>query len=130
MKIDISGETIELYNLLKFADLTSSGGEGKSVIADVVNNRYRSPVTTPHSPASSIATHGGAVVEGSVEVGGYFVGRDFIQTVTQVVHSDEEAEEAKAVIAHYLYALVSDLVVLKLGEIDMAAREATQRQPL
>jgi ribosome-associated protein len=33
-KVEISGEFIELYKLLKFAGLTSSGGEGKSVIAD------------------------------------------------------------------------------------------------
>lgn len=31
--VEISGEYIELYKLLKFAGLTGSGGEGKSVIA-------------------------------------------------------------------------------------------------
>ncbi|MCG6869905.1 MAG: SUMF1/EgtB/PvdO family nonheme iron enzyme, partial [Gammaproteobacteria bacterium] len=74
-------------------------------------------------------TQGGAVVQGSVEVGGHFIGRDFIQTVTQVVHSNEDPDEAKSVIAHYLYALANDLTGLKLGEIDVAAKE-TSREPL
>ena len=78
---------------------------------------------------TSIATQGGAVVSGSVEAGNHFIGRDFIQTVTQVVHSDEDPEEAKSVIAHYLYALANELSGLKLGEIDVAAKE-TRREPM
>jgi hypothetical protein len=78
---------------------------------------------------TSITTQGGAVALGSVEVGGHFIGRDFIQSVTQVVHSDEDPEEAKSVIAHYLYALSNDLTGLKLGEIDVAAKD-TSREPL
>ncbi len=78
---------------------------------------------------TSIATKGGAAVQGSVEAGGHFIGRDFIQIVAQVVHSGEDPEEAQSVIAHYLYALANDLTGLKLGEINVAAKE-TSREPL
>ena len=47
-----------------------------------------------------------AVVQGSVEAGGHFIGRDYIQILTQVVHEGEDVEEAKSVIAHYLFALM------------------------
>lgn len=76
-----------------------------------------------------VDTQGGAVVQGAVEAGGHFIGRDFIQHVTQIVRAGEDPEEAKSVIALYLHALAADLAGLKLGEIDVAAQE-TNRQPL
>lgn len=49
-------------------------------------------------------TGGGAVVEGAVRTsGGHFIGRDFIQTVTQVVQAGEDEEEAKSVIKSLQY---------------------------
>src|SRR4051794_25020394 len=54
----------------------------------------------------AIATQGGAVVHGSVEVrNGHFIGRDFVEIVTHVTHPGEDPEEAKSVIAMYLHAL-------------------------
>ena len=81
------------------------------------------------STGAAIRTQGGSVVQGSVEVGGHFIGRDFIKVVTEVVHRDEDPEEAQSVIAHYLYALANDLAGLNLGEIDVAAQDAS-REPL
>jgi hypothetical protein len=81
-------------------------------------------------PGTSIATQGGAAIDGAVQVhNGHFIGRDFIEQVTQVVQGGEDPEEAKSVIALYLHALVLDLAGLKLGEIDVAAQDTT-RQPL
>lgn len=69
----------------------------------------------------------GAVIEGAVLThGGHFIGRDYIQYITQVVGSGEE-EEAKSVIAHYLDALARDLSGLKLGEIDDATDRSKQK---
>ncbi|MGH8077552.1 MAG: hypothetical protein ACREPE_09545 [Lysobacter sp.] len=77
----------------------------------------------------TISTQGGAAVHGSVEAGGHFIGRDFIQTVTNVIHAEEDPEEAKSVIALYLHALVTDLAGLKLGEIDTSV-DQTRQTPL
>ena len=76
-----------------------------------------------------IETGGGAAVEGSVEAGGHFIGRDFIQIVTKVTQAGEDPEEAKSVIALYLHALAADLAGLKLGEID-ASPDQTRHTPL
>jgi len=90
----------------------------------------QSDSTGTSDPVTSIATQGGAFIHEGVQVSnGYFIGRDFIQKITQVVAGGEDPEEAKSVIALYLHALVLDLVGLKLGEIDAAAQD-TSRQPL
>jgi len=82
------------------------------------------------SAGAQIATQGGAAVEGSVEVAnGHFIGRDFVQTVTNVIHAGEDPEEAKSVIALYLHALATDLAGLKLGEID-ASTDQSRQTPL
>ncbi len=79
---------------------------------------------------TTIATQGGAVIEGAVEVhNGHFIGRDFIQTITQVIQGGEDPEEAKSVIALYLHALAADLAGLRLGEIDSSVDES-RREPL
>lgn len=78
---------------------------------------------------TNIATQGGAVVSGSVNAGGHFIGRDMIQYVTQIVQRGEDVEEAKSVIALYLHALASDLAGLKLGRID-ASTDQRRREPL
>jgi hypothetical protein len=78
---------------------------------------------------AAIATQGGAMVSGSVTAGGHFIGRDFIQYVTQIIQGGEDPEEAKSVIALYLYALATDLAGLKLGEIDSSI-DQTRREPL
>ena len=73
----------------------------------------------PINTGTTVATEGGAFVDGAVEVrNGHFIGRDFIQYITQVVQGGEDPEEAKSVIALYLHALAADLAGLKLGEID------------
>lgn len=78
----------------------------------------------------AVSTQGGAFVEGAVEVRkGHFIGRDFIPTITNVIQGVEDPEEAKSVIALYLHALAADLAGLRLGEIDVAAKE-TSREPL
>jgi formylglycine-generating enzyme required for sulfatase activity len=82
-----------------------------------------------NQPGTTIETQGGAAVEGSVAVGGHFIGRDFIQIVGQLVQRGEDPGEFQAVIAHYLAALAGDLAGLKLGEIDVAASD-TRREPL
>jgi len=79
---------------------------------------------------TAIATQGGAVVEGSVRVrNGHFIGRDFIEVVTQVVQGGEDRDEAQSVIALYLDALATDLAGLKLGEIDLSG-DQPQRELL
>ncbi|MDQ3773683.1 MAG: hypothetical protein M3461_04575 [Pseudomonadota bacterium] len=78
----------------------------------------------------TIATEGGAVVQGAVQVrNGHFIGRDFVQIVTHVTHAGEDPEGAKSVIALYLHALAADLAGLKLGEIDASA-DQTRQTPL
>jgi formylglycine-generating enzyme required for sulfatase activity len=87
-------------------------------------------VTDTPDTGTSIETQGGAAIEGPVQVrNGHFIGRDFIQQVTQAVQGGEDPEEAKSVIALYLHALALELAGLKLGEIDVAAQD-TSRQPL
>ncbi|MFB1490063.1 MULTISPECIES: SUMF1/EgtB/PvdO family nonheme iron enzyme [unclassified Thiocapsa] len=82
------------------------------------------------SPAPGIATQGGAAIEGSVQVpNGHFIGRDFIQIITQAVQGGEDPAEAQSVIALYLHVLAADLAGLKLGEIDAAAQDPS-REPL
>lgn len=81
------------------------------------------------SAGTTIATEGGAVVQGSVEASGHFIGRDFVQYVTQIVQSGEDPEEAKSIVAAYLQALADDLAGLNLGEIDPSATDP-KRQPL
>ena len=75
-----------------------------------------------------VATQGGAVVGGSVEIGGggHFIGRDFIQFVTQAAGRGDDPEEVKSVIGLYLHALAIDLAGLKLGEIDASTDRAKQ----
>jgi formylglycine-generating enzyme required for sulfatase activity len=85
--------------------------------------------TSGDGAGATIATEGGASIQGSVEAGGHVIGRDFIQYVTQIIHDGDDADEAKSVIALYLYALVADLAGLMLGEIDVSATQ-TKREPL
>ena len=77
----------------------------------------------------TIATQGGAVVQGAIQAGGHFIGRDFVQYVTNATQVGEDPEESKSVIALYLHALVTDLAGLKLGEIDASA-DQTRQTPL
>ncbi len=77
---------------------------------------------------TQINTGGGAAISGPVEVGGHFIGRDFVQIIHQSCRGDDR-DEASEVIAHYVAALASDLAGLSLGEIDVAASE-TKREPL
>ncbi|MGH2745443.1 MAG: NACHT domain-containing protein, partial [Thermoleophilaceae bacterium] len=86
--------------------------------------------TGANTGTQTIATHGGAIVQGAVQVrNGHFIGRDFVQIVTHVTHAGEDPEEAKSVIALYLHALATDLAGLKLGEIDASA-DQTRQTPL
>ena len=74
---------------------------------------------------SMTATHGGAVIQGAVQVdNGHFIERDFVQIITEVTSRGEDPEESKAVIALYLHALAADLAGLRLGEIDASADQA------
>ncbi len=93
--------------------------------ADKIDGDNAGPINT----GTSVSTQGGAAVQGAVDCGGHFIGRDFIQYITRVVHAGEDAEEARSVIAHYLYALANDLAGLRLGEIDVAAKD-TIKEPL
>ena len=80
--------------------------------------------------STKIETQGGAVIEGSVRVrNGRFIGRDFVQYVTQIIQGGEDPEEANSVIALYLHALATDLAGVRLGEID-ASVDQTRRDPL
>jgi formylglycine-generating enzyme required for sulfatase activity len=79
---------------------------------------------------TTIETQGGAAIDGGVRTqGGHFIGRDFVQTITNITHSGDDGDEVKSVIALYLHALVVDLSGLKLGEID-ASVDQTQHSPL
>jgi hypothetical protein len=78
---------------------------------------------------TNIATQGGAVIASSVNAGGHFIGRDFVQYVTQITQSGEDPEDAKSVIALYLHALTTELAGLKLSSID-ASIDQTRREPL
>jgi formylglycine-generating enzyme required for sulfatase activity len=84
---------------------------------------------TVNTGMQTIATQGGAVVQGAIQAGGHFIGRDFVQYVTNATQVDEDPEDAKSVIALYLHALVTDLAGLKLGEIDTSA-DQTRQTPL
>ena len=103
------------------------GGDALGQSAVNVEGDNAGPINT--GTQTNIATQGGAAVQGSVEVGGHFIGRDFIQVITQVVHAGEDPDEVRSVIAHYLDALAAELAGLKLGEIDVSAQE-TKREPL
>ncbi len=79
---------------------------------------------------TAVETQGGAFINGAVQVrDGHFIGRDFVQYITQIIQGGEDPEEAKSVIALYLYALATDLVGVKLGEIDSSV-DQTRREPL
>ena len=57
-----------------------------------------------------IVTQGGAAVAGSVDVrSGHFIGRDFVQHITQVMQAGDDPAEVQSVIAHYLHTLAIDL---------------------
>lgn len=74
-----------------------------------------------------IDTGGGAYVGGRVQTGGGdFIGRDFIQYVTQITRASDDAKEVESVIALYLRALASDLAGLRLGEIDTVTDPSKQ----
>ena len=75
------------------------------------------------NPTETVKTQGGATVQGNVEAGGHFIGRDFVQIITQ---TSEDPEEAKSIIALYLSVLSADLAGLKLGEIDTSTNQAKQ----
>jgi formylglycine-generating enzyme required for sulfatase activity len=80
--------------------------------------------------SKKIETQGGAVIESGVRVrDGHFIGRDFVQSVTQIIQGSEDPEEAKSVIALYLHALATDLASVRLGEIDSSVDQA-RRDPL
>ena len=86
--------------------------------------------SSPINTGTAVATEGGAFVDGAVAVrNGHFIGRDLVQYITQIIQGGEDPEEAKAVIALYLHALVADLAGLKLGEIDSSIDQA-RREPL
>ena len=61
-----------------------------------------------------------------IDTGGHFIGRDFVQYVTNATQVGEDPEESKSVIALYLHALVTDLAGLKLAEIDTSADQMRQ----
>lgn len=84
---------------------------------------------TVNTGMQTIATQGGAVVQGAIQAGGHFIGRDFVQYVTNATQVGEDPEESKSVVALYLHALVTDLAGLKLGEIDTPA-DQTRQTPL
>ena len=83
------------------------------------------------TPASQdVNTQGGTAIEGGVQTqGGYFIGRDYVQIVHQLVQHGEEREEALSVVGHYLEVLANDLAGLKLGEIDNTV-DQTKNTPL
>lgn len=90
-----------------------------------------SPASAMQAPASThISTHGGGAFEAAVTVtNGHVIGRDFVQIVQQSIASNDDAEEAKSVIALYLHALAADLAGLKLGEID-GSTDPSRQTPL
>ena len=81
---------------------------------------------TVNTGMQTIATQGGAVVQGAIQAGAHFIGRDFVQYVTNATQVGEDPEDAKSVIALYLHALVTDLAGLKLAEIDTSADQMRQ----
>ena len=86
-------------------------------------------VPTGHG-TSTISTQGGSAVLGAVEVrNGHFIGRELIQVITSVLTKDDDAEEAKSVIALYVKTLAVELSGLKLGEVDLSA-DQTRQTPL
>ena len=85
----------------------------------------------PIAPAASRTnTSGGANIGHSVRVGnGHFIGRDYIQHLTQIVQSGDDAEAVKNTIALYLHTLSTRLAGLRLGEID-GSIDPIRREPL
>lgn len=78
----------------------------------------------PANRVSKIDTSGGTAIQGGVKTyGGHFIGRDFVQVIDQGYSRDDERQEARSIIAHYLDALVRDLAGLKLTAIDSSAAQ-------
>ena len=80
-------------------------------------------------PAKTVATAGGAAVNGNVNAGGHFIGRDFIQTIQQVLAPGDDPAQAEAIVGHYMHAQAMALAGLKLSEIDPTL-DRSQRSPL
>jgi hypothetical protein len=126
-EIEVLKRRIAELEASQYGSPTQSAGDALGARSASDADPSLSPLNTgPHT----IATQGGAFVEGAVQThGGHFIGRDFIEIVTKVIHVGDDPEDARSVIAHYLNALASELAGLKLGEIDVSATEAW-RQPL
>ena len=122
---DLQRQIAELQSQLAAAKQAQGGtATGERGVPVAGNN------AAPINTGTTIATKGGAVIEGAVEVSnGHFIGRDLVQYITQIIQGGEDPEEAKSVIALYLHALVADLASLRLGEIDSSVDES-RREPL
>lgn len=88
------------------------------------------PSAAPSADTPRTDTGGGANIGHGVRIGnGHFIGRDYIQHLTQIVQSGEDAEAAKNTIALYLRNLSTQLTGLRLGEID-GSMDHSRRQAL
>lgn len=88
------------------------------------------PSAAPSADTPRTDTGGGASIGHGVRVSnGHFIGRDYIQHLTQIVQSSEDAEAVKNTIALYLHNLSTQLAGLRLGEID-GSIDPTRREPL
>ena len=59
------------------------GGDALGERGVKVDGENSGPINT--GTQTNIDTHGGAVVQGAVQAGGHFIGRDFVQIVTNVI---------------------------------------------
>ena len=119
-------EAAQQANVSGSGAAAQGGGDALGERGVKVDGENAGPINTGRQ---TITTQGGAAVQGAVQAGGHFIGRDFVQFVTKVIQGNEDPEEAKSVIALYLHALAADLAGLKLGEIDTSAVQR-RRTPL
>ncbi|MFN0299748.1 MAG: NACHT domain-containing protein [Burkholderiales bacterium] len=131
--IDALRRRIAELEALQQASVTGSGavaqghGDALGERSVKVDGNHTGPINTG---TQTIETEGGAVIQGAVHVAnGHFIGRDFVQIITEVTSKGEDPEESKSVIALYLHALAADLAGLRLGEIDASA-DQTRQTPL
>jgi HrpA-like RNA helicase len=116
MEIDI--ETLQR----KIAELEAQ-------VASLQKTDESHPNPTEQAASQAVNTQGGTNFAGPVTAARDVIGRDLVYIITQIIHSGEDPEEAKSVIAAYLQALAADLAGLKLSEIDIAA-DQTRKPPL
>ncbi|MBL8373315.1 MAG: hypothetical protein JNL91_01820, partial [Candidatus Accumulibacter sp.] len=92
---------LKLHLAQQFDKLTATPSTGGDLVQ---GDRILGDQIPDDRIGTQINTGGGAAVDGPLDVGGHFIGRDFVQIIQQVFRGDDP-REASEVIAHYVHAL-------------------------